>query len=150
MKDFPGGWGAALGADIPVSANRYKMNSYDPVTGQISLARNDKYWGTPPQPAAVVLRLGDPADLLAAFSRGDVQALWFAPTGADGDGIAGSGARRPAHRRADSGVHPTDLQHHLRAHRAAVHSGRHRGRDQPIGRRQRTSPAGGPDGGDRR
>ena len=58
------------------------MNSYDPVTGQISLARNDKYWGTPPQPAAVILRLGDPADLLAAYSRGDVQALWFAPTGA--------------------------------------------------------------------
>jgi ABC-type transport system substrate-binding protein len=82
MKDFPGGWGAALGADLPLSANRFKMNSYDPVTGQISLARNDKYWGTPPQPAAVVLRLGDPVDLLAANSRGDVQALWFAPTGA--------------------------------------------------------------------
>ena len=57
------------------------MTSYDPVTGQISLARNDKYWGTPPGPAAAVLRLGDPADLLAAFSRGDVQALWFAPSG---------------------------------------------------------------------
>ncbi len=81
MKDFPGGWSAALGADLPVSANRFKMNSYDPVTGQVSLARNDKYWGTPPQPAAVVLRLGDPTDLLEAFSRGDVQALWFAPTG---------------------------------------------------------------------
>ena len=82
MKDFPGGWGAALGADLPLSANRFKMNSYDPVTGQISLARNDKYWGTPPQPAAVVLRLGDPADLIAAYSRGDVQALWFSPDGA--------------------------------------------------------------------
>jgi ABC-type transport system substrate-binding protein len=81
MKDFPGGWGAALTADLPLSANRYKMTSYDPVTGQISLARNDKYWGTPPGPAAAVLRLGDPADLLAAFSRGDVQALWFAPSG---------------------------------------------------------------------
>ncbi len=81
MKDFPGGWGAALGADLPLSANRYKMTSYDPVTGQISLARNDKYWGTPPGPAAAVLRLGDPVDLLAAFSRGDVQALWFAPDG---------------------------------------------------------------------
>ena len=82
MKDFPGGWGAALGADLPLSANRYKMNSYDPVTGQIMLARNDKYWGTPPQPAAVVLRLGDPADLLAAYTRGDVQALWFSPDAA--------------------------------------------------------------------
>jgi len=81
MKDFPGGWAAALNTDIPVAANRYRMTSYDPVTGQVSLARNDKYWGTPPQPAAVVLRLGDPADLLAAFGRGNVQALWFAPGG---------------------------------------------------------------------
>ncbi len=81
MKDFPGGWGAALNADIPVSGNRYKMSSYDPVTGQILLARNDKYWGTPPGPATVVLRLGDPTDLIAAFSRGDVQALWLDPEG---------------------------------------------------------------------
>ena len=80
VKDFPGGWGAAFNADIPVSANKYRMNSYDPITGQISLSRNDKYWGTPPQPATVILRLGDQSDLLAAFSRGDVQALWFAPT----------------------------------------------------------------------
>ena len=80
VKDFPGGWGAAFNADIPVSANKYRMNSYDPITGQISLSRNDKYWGNPPQPATVILRLGDQSDLLAAFSRGDVQALWFAPT----------------------------------------------------------------------
>jgi len=79
MKDFPGGWAAALNADIPVSGNRYKMSSYDPVTGQILLARNDKYWGTPPGPATVVLRLGDPSDLIGAFSRGDVQALWLEP-----------------------------------------------------------------------
>ena len=81
MKDFPGGWGAALGADLPLSANRYRMTAYDPVTGQISLARNDKYWGTQPAVAAVLLRLGDPADLLTAFGRGDVQALWLAPSG---------------------------------------------------------------------
>ena len=82
MKDFPGGWGAALTAEIPISANHYRMTSYDPVTGQIALARNDKYWASQPGPAAVVLRLGDPPDLLAAFVRGDVQALWFAPDGA--------------------------------------------------------------------
>lgn len=81
MKDFPGGWGAALTAEIPISANRYRMTSYDPVTGQVALARNDKYWASQPGPAAVVLRLGDPPDLLAAFLRGDVQALWFAPDG---------------------------------------------------------------------
>jgi ABC-type transport system substrate-binding protein len=79
IKDFPGGWQAALTADIPLSANRYKMTSYDAVTGQVTLARNDKYWGTPPNPAAVILRLGEPDGLLEAFSRGDIQALWLAP-----------------------------------------------------------------------
>ncbi|HEY5116682.1 MAG TPA: ABC transporter family substrate-binding protein, partial [Nakamurella sp.] len=96
MKDFPGGWGAALNADIPVSGNRYKMNSYDPVTGQVLLARNDKYWATPPGPAAVVLRLGDPTDLIAAFSRGDVQALWLEP---DADTVASVEESIPAERR---------------------------------------------------
>ena len=97
MKDVPGGWGGALGADLPLSANRYKMTSYDPVTGQISLARNDKYWATQPGPAAAVLRLGDPTDLLAAFARGDVQALWFAPTGPMGAALE---VAVPADRRA--------------------------------------------------
>jgi len=96
MKDFPGGWGAALTSDIPVSGNRYKMNSYDRVTGQVLLARNDKYWGTPPGPAAVVLRLGDPTDLIAAFSRGDVQALWLEP---DADTVASVEESIPADRR---------------------------------------------------
>ena len=79
MKDSPGGWAAALDNDIPIAGNRYRMSSYDPVTGQVNLARNDKYWGAQPGPVAVALRLGDPADLLAAFNRGDVQALWLAP-----------------------------------------------------------------------
>ena len=82
MKDFPGGWSAALSNDIPVAANRYRMTSYDAVTGQVTLARNDKYWADPPRAAAVVLRLGDQRDLLDAFRRGDVQALWLAPDGA--------------------------------------------------------------------
>ena len=79
MKDSPGGWTGALDNDIPIAGNRYRMTSYDPVTGQVNLARNDKYWGEQPGPVAVALRLGDPADLLAAFNRGDVQALWLAP-----------------------------------------------------------------------
>ena len=81
MKDFPGGWTAALAATIPVSANRYRMMSYDPLTGQVTLRRNDKYWGPQPNPETVVLRLGSAADLLEAFTRGDVQALWLRPAG---------------------------------------------------------------------
>ncbi len=87
IKDFPGGWSAALASDVPLSANRYRMTSYDPVTGQITLARNDKYWAAPPGPAAVVLRLGEPRELLNAFQRGDVQALWFAPDGAMAESV---------------------------------------------------------------
>lgn len=79
LKDSPGGWSSALDSDLPLSGNRYRMTSYDPVTGQVALARNDKYWSTPPGPSAVILRLGRPGELLAAFNRGDVQALWFAP-----------------------------------------------------------------------
>lgn len=88
LKDSPGGWSSALDSDLPLSGNRYRMTSYDPVTGQVALARNDKYWATPPGPPAVVLRLGHPSDLLAAFNRGDVQALWFAPGEAMGQDIA--------------------------------------------------------------
>jgi ABC-type transport system substrate-binding protein len=88
LKDSPGGWSSALDADLPLSGNRYRMTSYDPVTGQVALARNDKYWATPPGPSAVLLRLGRPADLLAAFNRGDVQALWFAPDAATAQDIA--------------------------------------------------------------
>ncbi len=93
------------------------MTSYDPVTGQISLARNDKYWGTPPGPAAAVLRLGDPADLLAAFSRGDVQALWFAPSGSMAPQVGASGSRRPPNGGADPGLGATRLQHGRRRDR---------------------------------
>lgn len=88
LKDSPGGWSSGLDADLPLSGNRYKMTSYDPVTGQIALARNDKYWATPPGPSAVVLRLGRPPDLLSAFNRGDVQALWLAPDEATAGDIA--------------------------------------------------------------
>ena len=88
LKDSPGGWASALDSDLPLSGNRYRMTSYDPVTGQVALARNDKYWATPPGPAAVVLRLGQPSDLLAAFNRRDVQALWFAPDARTAQDIA--------------------------------------------------------------
>lgn len=88
LKDSPGGWSSALDSDLPLSGNRYRMTSYDAVTGQVTLARNDKYWATPPGPSAVVLRLGQPSDLLAAFNRGNVQALWFAPDAATAQDIA--------------------------------------------------------------
>lgn len=96
LKDSPAGWAGALTSELPVSGGRFRMNPYDPITGQIVLARNDKYWGAQPGPAAVVLRLGTPADLIAAFGRGDLQALWLAP-GAQTESLLS--AEVPAERR---------------------------------------------------
>jgi ABC-type transport system substrate-binding protein len=79
LKDSPGGWAGALATGIPVSGNKYKMDGYDTTTGEITLLRNDKYWGQQPGPAQVVLRLGRSADLLAALQRGDLQAAVLRP-----------------------------------------------------------------------
>jgi ABC-type transport system substrate-binding protein len=88
LKDAPGGWAEALSAGIPVSGSHYKMASLDTVTGEITLQRNDKYWGDQRGPATVVLRLGATSDLLGALSRGDVQAAELRPAPADAQALA--------------------------------------------------------------
>ena len=82
MKDSPSGWAGALSTGIPVSGNRYKMIDLDTTTGEVTLARNDKFWGSQPGPASVVLRVGTSAALLAALDRGDIQAALLAPAAA--------------------------------------------------------------------
>ncbi|AZI57444.1 hypothetical protein EH165_03980 [Nakamurella antarctica] len=79
VKDNPGGFLAALTGGFAVAGGPYKMTSYDAVVGEIKLARNDKYWAKPPGPSAVVLRTGSSEDLLNAFTRGDVNALYLSP-----------------------------------------------------------------------
>lgn len=83
LKDSPGGWTQGLANGIPVSGGRYKMQGYDPVTGEITLVRNDKYWGSPPGPSTAVLRLGAAGTLIAALRRGDLQAVLLRPGAAD-------------------------------------------------------------------
>lgn len=83
LKDSPGGWTQGLANGLPVSGGRYKMQSYDPVTGEITLVRNDKYWGAPPGPSTAVIRIGADAALTAALRRGDVQAVLLQPDAAD-------------------------------------------------------------------
>lgn len=83
LKDSPGGWTTGLASGLPVSGNRYKMLSYDTVTGEITLVRNDKYWGPQPGPSTAVLRVGTPAALLQALVRGDLQAVLLRPDAAD-------------------------------------------------------------------
>lgn len=83
VKDAPGGWTDGLAAGLPVSGGRYKMASFDTVTGEITLQRNDKFWSSQQGPATVVLRLGTVSDLAAAFGRGDLQALLVRPGSSD-------------------------------------------------------------------
>ncbi|GGL86504.1 ABC transporter family substrate-binding protein [Nakamurella endophytica] len=88
LKDSPGGWATGLAGGVPVSANRYKLQSVDAVNGELTLVRNDKYWGEQPGPAAVVLRIGTPTALREALRRGDVQAVLVRPDAADGAALA--------------------------------------------------------------
>lgn len=83
LKDSPGGWTEGLATSLPVSGNRYKMLDYDAVAGEITLGRNDKYWGTQPGPSTAVLRIGTSAALIAALHRGDLQAVLLQPGAAD-------------------------------------------------------------------
>lgn len=93
LKDEPGGFATALQAGIPVAGGRYRLDSYDPVIGQITLVRNDKYWATETTTTSVVLRAGAPADVVESLRRGDVQAVYLqsgeaaraALAGLDGD-----------------------------------------------------------------
>jgi ABC-type transport system substrate-binding protein len=94
LKDAPGGWAEALSAGIPVSGSLYKMASLDTVTGEITLQRNDKYWGDQQGPATVVLRMGATSDLLGALSRGDVQAAELRPAPSDERALAAVPAAR--------------------------------------------------------
>ena len=79
LKDLPGGFTAGFAAGLPVSGNRYKMEGFDTTTGEITLVRNDKYWGGQPGLATLVLRIGQPSELLEALGRGDLQAAWLRP-----------------------------------------------------------------------
>lgn len=96
LKDSPGGWTEGLAAGLPVSGNRYKMLGYDAVTGEITLVRNDKYWGTQPGPGTAVVRIGTSAALIAALHRGDLQAVLLQPNAADQQTL---GEQVPASRR---------------------------------------------------
>ena len=47
LKDAPGSWGGALQDSIPVSGGPYAVRLVDRIRGQVTLARNSVYWGTP-------------------------------------------------------------------------------------------------------
>ena len=83
LKDSPGGWTEGLSAGLPVSGNRYKMQSNDVATGEITLVRNDKFWGSQPRPPTAVIRIGTASALIDALGRGDLQAVLLQPDAAN-------------------------------------------------------------------
>jgi ABC-type transport system substrate-binding protein len=78
LKDAPRGWGTALSDSIPVSGGPFQVISLDRARGQLTLARNDHYWSTPPVLDTLVLRRIDPTGLLDGLRTGElpVAHLW--------------------------------------------------------------------------
>ena len=89
LKGTPGGFATALQTGIPVAGGVYRMESYDPGIGQVTLTRNDKYWTGDVAPNAAVFREGSADDLIAALGRGDLQAVYLQPDGAASAALAG-------------------------------------------------------------
>ena len=128
LKDAPGGWADGLDNGIPVSANRYKLSSYDTVTGQITLVDQRQVLGGHVRPG----HRGAPDRVTGGVARRP------APGGSAGAvrparrgrrlGHRPGGAGRAAHRGAAAGDHPAGAEHRQRAdrHRRGASGDRHR------------------------
>jgi ABC-type transport system substrate-binding protein len=85
LKDAPGSWGGGLTDSIPVSAGPFVVRVVDRIRGQVTLARNDRFWGTPAVPDELVFQAADAPSLIDRVRSGDVQATQFR---ADADDLA--------------------------------------------------------------
>jgi hypothetical protein len=95
LKDAPGSWGGALQDSIPVSGGPYAVRLVDRIRGQVTLARNSVYWGTPPVPDQIVLQAADHASLIDRVRTGDVQATQFRADSSDVAALTALGAAPP-------------------------------------------------------
>ncbi|GAA4909153.1 ABC-type transport system substrate-binding protein [Actinomycetospora succinea] len=77
LKDAPGSWGGGLTDSIPVSAGPFTVRVVDRIRGQVTLARNDRFWGTPAVPDEVVFQAAEAPSLIDRVRSGDVQATQF-------------------------------------------------------------------------
>ncbi|MDD7937741.1 ABC transporter substrate-binding protein [Actinomycetospora lutea] len=85
LKDAPGSWGGGLTDSIPVSAGPFTVRVVDRIRGQVTLARNDRFWGTPSVPDEIVFQAAEAPSLIDRVRSGDVQATQFR---ADADDLA--------------------------------------------------------------
>lgn len=70
LRDTPGGWAEALKNGYPASGGPFAILQIDRVRGEITLDRNDRYWGTPAVTDRIVLRASDQAGQIAALNSG--------------------------------------------------------------------------------
>lgn len=91
LKDAPGSWGGSLTDSIPLSAGPYAVRVVDRIRGQVTLARNDRYWGTPGISDEIVFQAADAASLIDRVRSGDVQATQFRAGGGDLAALAAAG-----------------------------------------------------------
>ncbi len=91
LKDAPGSWGGALTDSIPLSAGPFAVRVVDRIRGQVTLARNDRYWGTPTVPDELVFQAADAASLIDRVRSGDVQATAFRADAAEVAALAAVG-----------------------------------------------------------
>ena len=74
LKDSPGGFTTGLTDNVPVSANRFKIDSLDKGRDEILLERNDRFWGEPALADSILLRRGGtPAQLADSVRSKDAQ-----------------------------------------------------------------------------
>lgn len=74
VKDVPGGFGAGLARNMPVTGGQFRVESIDPQRDEILLARNDRFWSVPAKPDLVLFRRGGaPAALADSIRNGDTQ-----------------------------------------------------------------------------
>ena len=85
LKDAPGSWGGGLTDSIPVSAGPFTVRVVDRIRGQVTLARNDRFWGTPAVPDEIVFQAAEAPSLIDRVRSGDVAATQFR---ADADDLA--------------------------------------------------------------
>lgn len=93
LRDSPPGWAQALTNGYPASGGPFAIHQVDRGRGEITLDRNDRYWGTPAVTDRIVLRASDQPRQLAALESGASNLAVFTADADTMDRLRGLGDR---------------------------------------------------------
>ncbi|GAA4841365.1 ABC transporter family substrate-binding protein [Saccharopolyspora rosea] len=79
LRDAPRGWANALDDGYPASGGPFAIRQVDLARGEITLERNERYWGPPAVSDRIVLRALDPTRQVEALRSGDSHLAVFSP-----------------------------------------------------------------------